>query len=472
MHCMYKIRFLLTQVQLFASVCGKTRYDTIFEGWANLTTSVASPSVLLVEGQTPSFALSTKKRSIICGHTGFTTDDDDVVIITGRPGELPIHGGTRELSDYNPFLDTTLKFIFIERNVANRTTDLYQTFTRRYCDLNKARLRHLLSLARTNPEEFAWVYMERPGYTAVSRGEVIHPIKCVEVEVQPRHTDTCFNDLPVTYRNGSYFLKPSSRLLVTVGTPVSCSPDTPVLFLIEGAWIKIGGESYIAPEPIKLSPSPKNVWEYGDLKSRTAIGFLSSDQLKEYREAIIGPAEYVAISTIFVNRVRDYGRTSSQGLDFSHSLDANKMVEQVSSSVISQLYGWWDFIARQLGAILGFSIVWNMIVWLFSTCVNGFVLFRTYGWSPMFAAAGWGSLSKHLVYGRERFWRRKQPDQPTAGEPMPEVATYSALSRTIEEMTQDHAEPSTSGTGQPCRILRSHKATAPADYYRNQDFNG
>ncbi|KAG8306834.1 hypothetical protein J6590_037421 [Homalodisca vitripennis] len=111
-------------------------------------------------------------------------------------------------------------------------------------------------LYRTDPEEFAWVY------TAV------------------RHTNECYNDLPVIYRNASRFLKSGSRLLVEVGKPVPSSAITPVLYLLDGVWMKIGGESYIAPSPVQLSPNPADVWKYGDIKTMRNIGFLSKKQLE------------------------------------------------------------------------------------------------------------------------------------------------------------------------------------------------
>lgn len=389
--------------------CGTVKYDLLYEGWSNETQSATAPLVITVESAKRNFAIAVHHKSILCGFPGYVTDDDNVIIISGRAGELPQHSLTQDTYDYNPFFDTSLKFVFLERNVANRTNSLYQYFMKRHCEANRARLRHLLSLARTDPEEFAWVYTERPGYTAVTRGEVIHLIQCHAVEVVPRYTEDCFNDLPVSYLNTSMFLKPGSRLLVSYGRPVPCSSLTPVLYLIDGVWIKVGGESYLAPHPIQLSPDPKDVWEYGEIVTLKNVGFLSKDQLESYRDAIVGPVEREAIKEIFLSRVIYQGRTGSQGLDYSHGFDKTSLIEGVSESVVSRLYGYWDFIAKHLGAILGLSLLWNFICSIFGYIVNGFLLFREFGWSSLLVTAFSSTVAKHLLYGK---WRRKKSLSP------------------------------------------------------------
>lgn len=166
-----------------ASVCGRIQYDNLFEGWANMTMSATAPVIFTVETKENKFALSTSASKTICGHKGFSTESDDVVIISGKPGDLPTHGEKLTTIDIDLFQETNLKFVYIERHIANKTTDLYQQMVKKFCDLNKARMQHLLSLARTDPEEFAWVYMCRAGYTATRRGEVIYlaewRIKCI-----------------------------------------------------------------------------------------------------------------------------------------------------------------------------------------------------------------------------------------------------------------------------------------------------
>jgi len=96
------------------------------------------------------------------------------------------------------------------------------------CTLEKQILQNALSLASIAPDEMAFRMIKTPGYTAVTIAEVIHLIKCAPVECKIRHTERCFNELPVTYRNKSYYLLPSSCILTKKGTAKECSEVLPV----------------------------------------------------------------------------------------------------------------------------------------------------------------------------------------------------------------------------------------------------
>ncbi|KAL1454602.1 hypothetical protein WDU94_010818 [Cyamophila willieti] len=110
------------------------------------------------------------------------------------------------------------------------------------CILEQKILDNYLTLAISNPSEFAYQYFGKPGYMAVARGEVIHISQCKPVLVVPRVTEQCFNELPVMFNNVTHFLTPRNRLLVTVGTIVECVPGLESRFklLEEVRWLSCG----------------------------------------------------------------------------------------------------------------------------------------------------------------------------------------------------------------------------------------
>lgn len=75
---------------------------------------------------------------------------------------------------------------------------------------------------------------------------------------------------------------------------------------------------------------------YGEIKSLGQIRFLTDDQIKLYRDAIIGPIERTIIEDTMISRVVSHGVISSQGLDFNSLL--NKEELQVSLTVLSKYY--------------------------------------------------------------------------------------------------------------------------------------
>lgn len=147
------------------SSCGNNIYTVLYEGIANITKSSTSPSVLVVETDKQRFAMALKSDAIMCGHNDYKTGDDSVIVLTGTPSTLPNHEAPESI-DLNAFHNIDLKLVYLERNVMNRTNDLYNFFLNRYCDLTRDQTYSLISLARSNSQEFAWVYMKQPGYTA------------------------------------------------------------------------------------------------------------------------------------------------------------------------------------------------------------------------------------------------------------------------------------------------------------------
>lgn len=53
-------------------------------------------------------------------------------------------------------------------------TSLYETLVLQQCEIRKDILKTQLALATMDPVEFAYVYMQKPGYTGVVMGEQVH----------------------------------------------------------------------------------------------------------------------------------------------------------------------------------------------------------------------------------------------------------------------------------------------------------
>lgn len=143
----------------------------------------------------------------MCGHNDYKTGDDSNIVLAGTPSTLPNHDAPESI-DLNAFHNMDLKLVYLERNVMNRNNDLYKLFLNRYCDLTRDHMYSLISLARSNSEEFAWVYMKHPGYTAVARGEVIYLIQCKATKVKVISTDNCYQELVVKDNQNNTMLNP------------------------------------------------------------------------------------------------------------------------------------------------------------------------------------------------------------------------------------------------------------------------
>ncbi|OXU19803.1 hypothetical protein TSAR_006719 [Trichomalopsis sarcophagae] len=79
------------------------------------------------------------------------------------------------------------------------------------------------------PDAFAFRLMKEPGYMTVTEGEVVHLIKCLQVEVQRRDIRQCYQ-LPVFRGTRPLFLSPRTRILTKTDTQISCSGAMPPMF--------------------------------------------------------------------------------------------------------------------------------------------------------------------------------------------------------------------------------------------------
>ncbi|DAZ90598.1 hypothetical protein QKT73_gp2 [Trialeurodes vaporariorum mononega-like virus 2] len=407
--------------------CGDEMYNLVYEGYANLTKSDQNPDVLTVETRERNFAIALSTQQLICGRDGYLTETSDFKVIVTDPYNRPKHVTKSDVTDINAFSDTNMKFIYVESHIKERTTSLYNLFTRRYCELNRNRIMSLLSLARTNPEEFAIVYTNEPGYTAITRGEVVHLLKCEPVVVFPRDVDECYNDLPVSYMNDSYFLKPTSRIMVKYGQPVPCNPFTSTMYKISSTWMRIGVESHEGTPPLELKPTFDDTWSYGKSKSLSKLGYISREDETRYLQSIIRPLESKAIESTFIRRVQNHGQSSVQGLDFNSAMQVDKLVSSLTDKVLHNIYGIWDFAIKHLGAIFGFKIMYDFILGFFGFLINVFVLYHEYGMSYLLLFAMWSAMTKHLVYGKlhDKWAKYKQSRQNSSenGSDEPEPGT-------------------------------------------------
>lgn len=96
--------------------------------------------------------------------------------------------------------------------------------------------------------------MKQPGYTAVTRGEVLYLVQCKAVKIKVISSDACYQELVVKdVHNVTKYVKPSTRILVNIGTEIECSTLVPPMYNIDGTWIRIGSEITIPIPPERLT---------------------------------------------------------------------------------------------------------------------------------------------------------------------------------------------------------------------------
>ena len=109
-------------------------------------------------------------------------------------------------------------------------TRLYRDVIEKQCELERKVLANSLSIATISPDLLAYQIMRGPGYISLLAGEVVHVLKCVQVEVKVRPTEECYQELPVFWEEKPRFLSPRTHILREFGTKAICDSMIPVMF--------------------------------------------------------------------------------------------------------------------------------------------------------------------------------------------------------------------------------------------------
>lgn len=157
------------------------------------------------------------------------------------------------------------------------------------------------------------------------------------------------------------FLKPGSRNIVRYGTPVPCSSLTSVMYKTARGWIKVGGDPILTPKPLEFTVQTPGDWSYEEIHSFKDVGYLTNKQLEDFKNKILGPMEHQAIIETWSGRAITKGLYPDQGIDFNAVLNNDNLVHNITSKVLSKIYT-WDFVIRYLGVILGFTILYDLIL--------------------------------------------------------------------------------------------------------------
>lgn len=135
-----------------------------------------------------------------------------------KPGESFLAKKPTAIENLDIFTYVNSKFIYVEKHIRTQITNLHKDIMVQKCEMEKQVITNALSQAYLQPMEFAYTLMKGPGYMSVMGGEAIHIIKCIPVEVKLELSDNCYQELPVSFRNQTYFLHPKTHILKRMGS--------------------------------------------------------------------------------------------------------------------------------------------------------------------------------------------------------------------------------------------------------------
>jgi len=393
--------------------CHFDQYDILYEGIAtklSTNNSQATPDIYTVSARDTTFALTKTQETNLCGYLLFRTEHPKLLIMETQRGRTFKPRSRIAVDNLDIFTYVNSKFVYVEKHIKNQLTRLYRDVMEQKCALERQILQNALSLASIAPDEMAYRIAKAPGHTAVVVGEVIHLVRCVPVECKLRHTETCFNELPVTCKNTSHFLLPRSHILTRKGTPRDCNELLTAMYKVHSTWYKITQRPVEVTEPPTIQPLTHPTWKYADTDSLAASGIYTEEDLNRLRNHIMFPVERPSTLNTIARGAMGHSIPSGS-ISIANLLDEQSL-ERIAESTGRRLWKGFITFGSASAGIMAIFIIIRVIKLIVDTIIHGYALHTVYGWSIHLLGALWSSVANLLLHlGRPQRREQQQTEQ-------------------------------------------------------------
>ncbi|OXU16632.1 hypothetical protein TSAR_013300 [Trichomalopsis sarcophagae] len=380
------------------SPCNYNQYVLLFDGKGVKVgnNTLDNPNVYFANTtEKIQFGLMKTGEVNLCGYQLFSTDHPKL-FITEYPRGTGI--AAEKSLDVHDILITAYfntKIAFLAHHMKTQFSDMYNDMLLNRCRLQRQVIQNSLMHMYTKPDVAALTIMRKPGYMAVPVGEVAHLVVCDEILCKVRQVEECFQEIPVTCRNESYFLKPFSRIMTKTGTARTCNNILPALYLIEESWLKFSPGPNEGRIPQILEPQTVPTWHYQDIKGLIDGGIYTADDLDRLHKHSTFPAERHAYIEEVARRLSDKSAYSSS-IDFGNLVDQKSLKKIVQNAFKNIWNGFTEFGIVSAG-IMGIITIFSILKLVFNIFIHGYTLHSIYGWSIHLLGALFGSVTHLLV---------------------------------------------------------------------------
>ena len=125
------------------------------------------------------------RAKCVCGYKLARTEHPKLLVFEDAKESLFVKKDPLATANLDKFAYVNSKFLYVEKYIRGQLNRLYYDVLKNKCELERKVITNALSIATINPAEFGYRIMEERGYLGVVTGEVIHLLKCLQVEVVP-----------------------------------------------------------------------------------------------------------------------------------------------------------------------------------------------------------------------------------------------------------------------------------------------
>lgn len=408
----------------------------LYEGMADVITDKKLSKFAVVEHGDKVFALALTKTTTVCDREIWQTEHPKLLVVdTENQGKLtPRMELIAENTDLNAYVNS--KLLYIEQAYKRALDKLYTDALQRRCQIRREVMKNRLLLAPLTPSALSSVVQNKRGYLGKVMGEVLYIVQCTPKIARVRRTERCYNELPVTVENSSYFMSPVTHILQGSAEQIECSQLLTPLYFIDNEWVGLTPNPVVKVTPIQLEVQEQQQLQFSRIQPIGISGLYTPEEISRVHKVLAFGNEREAVSNIIARRIVGMD-TDDQGYATLQIFNKEEF-KKLARGTLQYVWGWFTDIGMVMSGAIGVYVVLKAIKYLIGVVINGVAIYQTLGCGVSLIASLWNTLAVWLVH-RHHTRRANQVDIEMT---RMEEGTEAAFIPTAPEI--DHVQPVTS----------------------------
>jgi len=383
--------------------CSETRYNPIYEGVVRELVS-SSPSggkfetYIVVDQDDTTFSVKLMDAFLRCGRRIYSTEHPFIYVTYGDTEPFFFQKKANGAVNADIFTFFQSKLQFMEARSRSDIQSLHMHGIRKRCELERGILANKLATLRMSPDAAGTLlFAAARGIHSVVRGESLYSMECRLTSVQLRATRSCFNAIPVTYKNQSMFLAPLTHILTQHAEETPCSRAAPNLFeLAPGYWLALTPDPVdVKSNPKVLRPTPDLELSFREIRHVANRGIFSQDDMRELEKSMLFPIQRTAVTSYVANRI--LGNSPNDQFDPLNVFGPKEMA-RIADTTLRRVYGWLSDFGVLSSGVIGIIFCIQLVKYFCSVGLRVFHLRRELGCGLWLLGAIWSSLSYCLLH--------------------------------------------------------------------------
>ncbi len=218
---------------------------------------------------------------VLCGNSALRTHIPNIAIFAHQDPRMEVASGKHLEEDLDTTrLESTMSFLQIRASMSLQ--EKIRQVRYEICQSwRETAFVQLEAIAEAdNPYSLLQIFGR--GHVIAKSGAVAYMTRCNPVEVLPRISGNCTEEIQVTWRNGSLFVDPISYVIKTAASPTRCNDISPPRWNIAGKWYCAYSTIWECAPPRDLPVEAVNIDEKDLLDLGLGRSIYSKEQVEEF----------------------------------------------------------------------------------------------------------------------------------------------------------------------------------------------